>query len=573
MKGSPLTVLLIEDDAGYAKFVEEVISDVKVFYLKLLRAETLKEGLDCLSKNQIDVILLDLILPDSTDIDTFFKLKDSTPDIPIVILSSIEDEELAYLAVTEGAQDYIFKTEMVPAILARTLRYAVERKHIEEKLRESEERLRAQYKNLPIPTFTWQSTGDDFILADLNDSALEKTGANLPELLGKKASVLFKDDPDIFRDLRSCFKDKTSIKREILYEIKSTNKTRYFALSYAYSPPDIINVHADDITDRKVAEGKLKKSRIELELRVKERTIQLVRVNEELKKEIEERKNAEEALISLWKAVESMQVGVTITDLEGNIVYTNPSEAKMHGWQVEELIGKKSRIFAPSGFWDPMTVEKIEKVGTLTRDTTNIRKDGSVFPARLTSDVVKSDKGDPMYIVSACVDITKRKKLEETLRRLSITDSLTGLYNHRHFHNSLKIEMKRANRMSYALCVLLFDLDDFKQYNDTHGHLAGDNVLKRVGLILKSSIRHDVDSAYRFGGDEFAIILPHTIEQDASDLANRICEKVITDIEDIGITFGIASIDGLETVEDFIDAADKDMYSQKRARKSKIDQK
>jgi diguanylate cyclase (GGDEF)-like protein/PAS domain S-box-containing protein len=462
---------------------------------------------------------------------------------------------------------------MVPTILARTLRYAVERKHIEEKLRESEERLRAQYKNLPVPTFTWQSVGDDFILADFNDAALEKTEPNLPKLLGNKASELFEDDPDILRDLKSCSKDKTSIKREILYEIKSTKKTRYFALSYTYSPPDIVNVHADDITDRKVAEGKLKKSRIELELRVKERTIQLVRVNEELRKEIEERKNAEEALMSLWKAVESMQVGVTITDLDGNIIYTNPSEAKMHGWKVEELIGKKSRIFAPSGFWDPMTVEKIEKVGTLTRDTTNIRKDGSVFPARLTSDVVKSDKGDPMYIVSACVDITKRKKLEETLRRLSITDSLTGLYNHRHFHNSLKVEMKRASRMSYPLCMLLFDLDDFKQYNDTHGHLAGDNVLKRVGFILKNSIRHDVDSAYRFGGDEFSIILPHTIEQDASDLANRICEKVVDDIEDIGITVGVASRDGIETVEDFIDAADKDMYSQKRARKSKIDQK
>lgn len=573
MEGKPLTVLLIEDDAGYAKFVEEVISDVKLFDLKLFRAETLKEGLNCLEKNGIDVILLDLILPDSSDLDTFFKLKDSIPDIPIVILSSIEDEDMAYVAVTEGAQDYIFKTEMVPTILARTLRYAVERKHIEEKLRESEERLRAQYKHLPVPTFTWQSVGDDFILTDFNDAALEKTEPNLPKLLGEKASELFEDDPDILRDIKRCFKEKTSVKREVLYEIKSTNKTRYFEVSYAYSPPDIVNVHADDITDRKIAEGKLKKSRIELELRVKERTIQLVRVNEELRKEIEERKNAEEALMSLWKAVESMQIGVTISDLDGNIIYTNPSEAKMHGWKVDELIGKKSRIFAPSGFWDPMTVEKIEKVGTLTRETTNIRKDGSVFPARLTSDVVKNDKGDPMYIVSACVDITKRKKLEETLRRLSITDSLTGLYNHRHFHNSLKIEMKRASRMSYPLCMLLFDLDDFKQYNDTHGHLAGDNVLKRVGLILKNSIRNDVDSAYRFGGDEFSIILPHTTEQDASDLANRICEKVVKDIEDIGITVGVAGLDGIETVEDFIDAADKDMYSQKRARKSQVDQK
>ena len=567
MEGTPLTVLLIEDDLGYAKFVDKIIKDVKVFSLKLLRAENLKEGLDYLSKTEIDIILLDLLLPDSNGFDTFLTVRDATSNTPIVILSSVEDEGIAYRAVSEGAQDFIFKTEMVPSILARTLRYSVERKHLDEKLRESEEQLMAQYKNIPIPTFTCQNKGDDFILTNFNDAALEITEGKLTELLGKNITNLLEDDPEIVEDFRKCFESKTTIKRELIFNFKSTNKTRHFSVNYTFSPPDFVLVHAEDITDRKIAEKELKRSQIDLELRVKERTLQIERVNNELRQEIEERKNAEDALRSLWKAVESMQVGITITDLDGNIVYTNPSEAKMHGWNVKDLLGKKSHVFAPLSSWNPLTTEKIKKLDTLTRETMNIRKDGSIFPARLTSDVVKAGDGEPKFIVSTCVDITKSKKIEEALRRLSITDSLTNLYNHRHFHNSLKTELKRAKRMSYPLCVMLFDLDDFKEYNDNYGHLAGDNVLKKVGSILKETIRDGVDSAYRFGGDEFAIILPHTIEIDAKDLAKRICNKVVFDIEGIGISAGIATIDGKKTADDFIDSADKDMYFHKKTKR------
>ncbi|MBN1572736.1 MAG: diguanylate cyclase [Deltaproteobacteria bacterium] len=453
MVGSPLVVLLIEDDAGYAKFVEEVISDVKLFSLKLFLAGDFKEGFDRLSKERIDVILLDLNLPDSSGLDTFTNLKDLFPDIPIVIISSIEDEDLAYRAVSEGAQDYIFKTEMVPAILARTLRYAVERKHFQEKLRESEERVRAQYKNIPIPTFTLKSEDGDFVLIDFNDAAPKIAGEEITGLLGKRAGRLLQDEPEILRDIGKCFKNKASVKREYLYKFRTIGLTKYLSATYSYVPPDLVIVHAEDITDRKIAEERLKKSRIELELRVKERTIQLVKVNVELKKEISERKKAEDAL-----------------------------------------------------------------------------------------------------------------------RRLSITDSLTNLYNQRHFHKNLEIEITRAKRMLYPLVVLLFDLDDFKEYNDTYGHLAGDSVLKSVGSIMRRSIRNGVDTAYRFGGDEFAVILPHTKEGDAMNMANRISEEVVNSIEDIGISVGIASLDNLETVEDFINTADRDMYSQKRARKKKMKQ-
>jgi len=102
--------------------------------------------------------------------------------------------------------------------------------------------------------------------------------------------------------------------------------------------------------------------------------------------------------------------------------------------------------------------------------------------------------------------INERSLLEE-LNRLSVTDSLTGLYNHRKFYSRLKEEVTRAGRQNRDLAVILLDLDDFKAYNDKYGHISGDEILRDVGHIIRKCIREGVDTGYRYGGDEFAIIL------------------------------------------------------------------
>ncbi|HBF42647.1 MAG TPA: diguanylate cyclase response regulator, partial [Desulfobacteraceae bacterium] len=97
------------------------------------------------------------------------------------------------------------------------------------------------------------------------------------------------------------------------------------------------------------------------------------------------------------------------------------------------------------------------------------------------------------------------RNIREKLNRMSITDSLTGLYNQRHFYTTLKYEVIRAERQKYKLGLILLDLDNFKYFNDTYGHLAGDELLQKVGEIIEVNIRKGVDSGYRYGGDEFAI--------------------------------------------------------------------
>ncbi|MFQ5847597.1 MAG: PAS domain S-box protein [Candidatus Methylomirabilales bacterium] len=135
-----------------------------------------------------------------------------------------------------------------------------------------------------------------------------------------------------------------------------------------------------------------------------------------ISRDITEQKRAEEALRWLAKAVETMELGVTISDTEGNIVYTNPADASMHGYTVEELIGKDVRIFAPTGLRKPMPLEEMNKIDGWRRETVNIRKDETTFPVQLISGPVTNAAGETIGIATISEDITERKWAEEALR-------------------------------------------------------------------------------------------------------------------------------------------------------------
>ena len=154
------------------------------------------------------------------------------------------------------------------------------------------------------------------------------------------------------------------------------------------------------------------------------------------------------------------------------------------------------------------------------------------------------------------------RNTREKLSILSITDSLTGVYNQRHFYTRLKGEIKRAERQKNEIALIMFDLDDFKSYNDEKGHLAGDDILKKVGTIIKESIRQGVDSGYRYGGDEFAIILIDAERDIVLEISTRI-EKTIKDICNLTVSMGFSNFSKGMTLEEFINKADKELYKGK----------
>lgn len=170
-----------------------------------------------------------------------------------------------------------------------------------------------------------------------------------------------------------------------------------------------------------------------------------------------------------------------------------------------------------------------------------------------------------VYVIQKCIESTRiireKQKLEEEIRRLSVTDDLTGLYNHRHFFNTLEAELTRAKRQKHKLALLMFDLDNFKEYNDIYGHLEGDKVLKKIGEIVVNCIRNNVDTGYRYGGDEFAIILIGVDLNKALDIAERLRTMIEkTELGTITVSIGLAEYGGTMDSETFVKAADDALY-------------
>ncbi|UCD88865.1 MAG: diguanylate cyclase [Desulfobacterales bacterium] len=171
----------------------------------------------------------------------------------------------------------------------------------------------------------------------------------------------------------------------------------------------------------------------------------------------------------------------------------------------------------------------------------------------------------------------ERVQMLGKLEKLAITDGLTKLYNLRHFYNQLEIEIDRCNRYSHSLALLLLDIDHFKIFNDTYGHLEGDKVLVRLGQIIKSCLR-TMDSAYRYGGEEFTIILPETTGEEANNVANRLKTAVELEcflpepgkIYTITISIGVTQFHNDEEVSEFILRADKAMYKSKATGRNRI---
>lgn len=228
------------------------------------------------------------------------------------------------------------------------------------------------------------------------------------------------------------------------------------------------------------------------------------------------------------------------------------TDMKMPGMGGMELIKKVSKereinIIAMTGFSEGYTYVDVINAGA--------------------SDFIKKPFGIEELEAKIRRIITERN-LRRELNRLSITDSLTGLYNQRHFYSRLNEEVSRARRQRNPLSLILMDINDFKLYNDTKGHLAGDEALRDAGEIIRNSIREAVDSGYRYGGDEFAIILIDADIDTAREIGLRI-ESAFEKDGKVGVSLGYARFLENMTIKDLVAEADRELYKRKSSIKKR----
>ena len=230
----------------------------------------------------------------------------------------------------------------------------------------------------------------------------------------------------------------------------------------------------------------------------------------------------------LQQIVEHASDAIITMQADGVILTANHAVQVLFGYTPEEAVGRPvSELFpqAPAEF-DPAAMLTTGAV-TWQGELTGRRKDGAQFPVHLSTSVLHDPADRTRCLIGIARDVTERRQLLDRLHRQSMTDNLTGLFNHRFFHERLKHEFSRARRYGQPLGCIMIDVDFFKTVNDAYGHLVGDEVLKLLAGILTQATR-SVDILARYGGEEFAVLLPNTDLAGAVRCAEHIWESIGT---------------------------------------------
>ncbi|HMV30400.1 MAG TPA: sensor domain-containing diguanylate cyclase, partial [Anaerolineales bacterium] len=258
-----------------------------------------------------------------------------------------------------------------------------------------------------------------------------------------------------------------------------------------------------------------------------------------------------------------------IRNEDGAILQANRAAVSLYGYSLLELLSKRNIDLSA----EPELTQKATNTPLPSDQVITIplryhrKKDGTIFPVEITARFI-TWRGQSVHIV-AMRDITERKKIEEELVKLSVTDPLTEIANRRYFYIQAEQIFGRTQPPN-TLAVIMLDVDYFKKLNDRYGHAAGDSVLRQIAVRLQASLR-PTDILARYGGEEFVILLPRTLPYEAEQVARRLWEAIYSPAfhfegEEIFVTIsvGIASSDSsTDSLDMLMRHADEALYHAK----------
>ena len=498
------SVLLVEDDPADAKLIQEALAGSAGRAFQVEWVTQLREALLRLSKAAIDVVLLDLTLPDGLGIAVFDQIFEAAPRALILVLSGASDEELARQAVQRGAQDYFAKGHIDARWLPHALRYVMERKASQDALRVSEERFRAMSDASPLGIFVSDAGGDCIY----TNAAYHKiSGLNFEQALGTRWSMAIHPDDRqrIVVEWRDAVRGQEPFQAEVrfLREDGSIVWTRLNAAAMRDGLTSRGRVQTvEDITGRKAADRELELAQEAL---------------------FEEKERAQVTLRSIGDAV-------LCTDISGKVTYLNPVAEAMTGWTAADALGQPlGEVFR---IIDGATRQAADNPGQLTiaesgvagmaMDSVLIRRDGFESAIEDSSAPIHNRHGQVSGAVIVFHDVSETRAMAQKMSHLARHDFLTALPNRLLLTERLSWSIGQAQRHNKQVALLFLDLDYFKDINDALGHLIGDQLLQSVAGRLLECVR-STDSVCRQGGDEFVILLAEIEhQQDAAQVAEKL---------------------------------------------------
>lgn len=344
-----------------------------------------------------------------------------------------------------------------------------------------------------------------------------------------------------------------------------------------------------EVEARVNAEKSLQEAHHGLEIRVDERTAELTIALDNLQKEINERKHAEDALVlsnaELKQIFNTAADGMIVINKDFEVLKANKTFMSMLGFNEDEVVGKKCFDVFPGPACNTarcMLTCILSGAGErMEREVDKKRADGRIIPCILTATPYRDPDGQIIGVIEDVKDITDRKILEAKLHEMTITDDLTGLYNRRGFLTIAADRVRLATRLNDTLFLLYVDIDNMKWINDNLGHDMGDQALIETADLLRETFREsDVIGVGRLGGDEFAILL---MSAPGTTTEHPVLKRLESNIESLNnqenrkyelqMSTGVAQYDSSNpcSVDELIKQADASMYECKNKKKASRD--
>ena len=497
-------VLLIEHEPADALLIQQALAETADCTFRVEWANCLSVALERFGRGGIDVVLLDLSLPDGNGIEAFDRVFRAAPSILILVLSGASDDETAQLAMQRGAHDHFSKAHIDAYWLPRALRYVIERKLSKDALGFSEARFRAISDAAPLGIFVSDGQG---LCVYTNAAYHDISGLSLDETLDSKWTTAI--HPDDRQRVLTEWRDAAMGQDPFQTEYRFQRKDGSIVWTRVSSAPMLDGTQmsgrvktVEDISERKSADSVL------------------IAAEEAL---FEEKERAQVTLNSIGDAV-------LTTNLAGQVSYLNRAAEKMTGWSWEDSMGKPlAEIFhiidgtTRHVVLNPAqrAIDENKAVG-LSTDCVLIRRDGFELAIEDSSAPIHNRQGGIIGAVIVFHDISESRFMALKMTHLAQHDFLTGLPNRALLTERLSQAIGLARRHHKQVALLFLDLDHFKHINDSLGHAIGDLLLQSVAARLVDGVR-TTDTVCRQGGDEFVILLAEVEkQQDAAYVAETL---------------------------------------------------
>jgi len=300
-------------------------------------------------------------------------------------------------------------------------------------------------------------------------------------------------------------------------------------------------------------------------------------------RDVTERNRERQLLLLSDNVLQNIEEAVVVTDWQNKIIFTNPHFEILTGYSKDEVMGKNPSIFQSDRHDDEFYVEmwkSIDSSGKWKGEIYNRKKNGEVFVEWLGISTIKDEHGKIIYHIGIFSDITVRKHMEERLREdkevfehEASVDALTGIYNRRRFECFFDSYAEKYHHMDTKFSLILFDVDNFKNINDTYGHLVGDSVLVELARLVSGNIRSS-DVFARWGGEEFVVLAVHTDAEKAVALADNIRQKIeqyeFSYVKNITASFGVAGFTDADSTHSLMAKVDEALYRAKNSGKNRV---